>query len=63
MFSDAGGAGARRRRLCQSFLATTPSLIHASILTRNACLPAMSKRVNTSKCVATPQDKIEYKTN
>lgn len=26
--------------------------------TRNACLPAMSKRVNTSKCVATPQDKI-----
>ncbi|WZZ46753.1 hypothetical protein YC2023_043012 [Brassica napus] len=28
MFSEAGGAGARRRRLCQSFLATTPSLIH-----------------------------------
>ncbi|XP_013660098.1 LL-diaminopimelate aminotransferase, chloroplastic isoform X1 [Brassica napus] len=30
--------------------------------TRNACLP-MAKRVNTCKCVATPQDKIEYKTN
>ncbi|KAF3512457.1 hypothetical protein F2Q69_00000909 [Brassica cretica] len=28
MFSDAGGADARRRHLCQSFLATTPSLIH-----------------------------------
>ncbi|KAL0686986.1 hypothetical protein Bca4012_086663 [Brassica carinata] len=30
--------------------------------TRDACLP-MAKRVNTCKCVATPQDKIEYKTN
>lgn len=28
MLSDAGGAGARRRRLCQSPLVTTTSLIH-----------------------------------
>ncbi|KAJ0247310.1 LL-diaminopimelate aminotransferase [Hirschfeldia incana] len=40
-----------------TFLA--PSLFN---LSRNACLP-MPKRVNTCKCVATPQDKIEYKTN
>ncbi|KAL0726389.1 hypothetical protein Bca4012_022482 [Brassica carinata] len=33
-----------------------------NLRTRNACLP-VPKRVNTCKCVATPQDKIEYKTN
>ncbi|KAF3487626.1 hypothetical protein F2Q69_00057861 [Brassica cretica] len=32
MFSDAGGAAARRHRLCQSFLATTPSLIHLCLV-------------------------------
>ncbi|KAJ4873523.1 Uncharacterized protein Rs2_44796 [Raphanus sativus] len=33
-----------------------------NLRSRNGCLP-MPKRVNTCKCVATPQDKIEYKTN
>ncbi|CAG7898280.1 unnamed protein product [Brassica rapa] len=41
-----------------TFLA--PSLLN--LRARNACLP-MAKRVNTCKCVATPQEKIEYKTN